>query len=197
MKKIIERAKRLALQEIKKYNSPNPTHFELANKWGQKLAEKYKADKDIVYLGTMLMDFKIGESISQNRLKDHVKMSADAARNFLEKENMQSDSLNNVINCIMSHHRDIPFATLEAEVCANADCYRFLTPLGALSFVSQLTKDRMGLGEAIDYLNSKLDEKRKIASLASVKKELETNYNFLKELVQKSKTNSAEIIEIR
>lgn len=189
MKKIIEKAERLALLEIEKYNSPNPTQFKIANLQGQKLAKEYKANKDIVLLGTMLMDYKIGQALKEDRLKDHVKMSADAAKNFLEKENIDAESLKNVISCIMSHHQNIPFATLEAEVCANADCYRFLTPLGALSFISQLTKGRMGLNEAIDYLNSKLDEKWRIVSLPSVRKDLETNYKFLKELVKKAKAS--------
>lgn len=196
-KNIIDKARKLAFEEIEKYDSPNLIQFNIANSQGQRLAREYKVNKDIVLLGTIFMDFKIGQAIEQGRIKEHIQMSAKAARLFLENEKIVKESSNNIINCVLSHHRDIPFATLEAEVCANADCYRFLTPLGALSFINQLTKERMSLDEAIDYLNSKLDEKWNIASLPSVRKELGPNHKFLKELVQNAKINSAEIIEIK
>jgi HD superfamily phosphodiesterase len=187
MKKVIEKAKKFALKEVEKYHSPNITHFEIANKMGQILAKKHKADKDIVMLGTIFMDCKIGQALHEGRLKDHVQISADTAIKFLQKEKVEEKTIDDVVNCVLSHHRDIAFASLEAEVCANADCYRFLTTRGALSFIAQLGKEESDLNKIFDYLESKLEEKRKIITFKDVKEELEPNYKQLKKLVLQAK----------
>lgn len=187
MKELIESVRSLALGEITKYDSPNKYHFDIANKAGQAIAEKVGANKDIVLLGTMLMDLKIGQAISENRLKDHIQMSADAARLFLENEKEQSELVSKVVDCVLSHHGTVPFKSKEAEVCANADCYRFLTPQGIFAFAVQLGKREMNLPELLDYVDKKVDEKWGIVSLSDAKKDLETNYKELKDLLHRAR----------
>lgn len=188
MKDLIEKAKAFALEEIKKYDSPNEYHFDIANKAGQSIAEKVGADKDIVLLGTMLMDLKKGQAIFENGLRDHIQMSADAARLFLVNEKAPSDLVSKVVDCVLSHHGTVPFKSKEAEVCANADCYRFLMPQGVFAFAVQLGKREMDLPELLDYVDKKVDEKWGIVSLSSVKLDLETNYKELKDLLSKART---------
>lgn len=179
----INTAQTAALAEIKKYDAPNPIQFEIANTQGQRLAELLKVDKHVVMLGTTLMDFKIGQAISENRLKDHIKISKDAAVDLLRPFNLPSKITDKVINCILGHHKTHPWAFPEAEVCANADCYRFLTPRGLISFLIQIGKREMSVDESIKYARSKIGEKWGILSLDICKKELGSNYKFLNQLL--------------
>lgn len=179
--KIITKAKKFALQEINKYSSPNLTQFKIANQTGQKLARKHHADPDTVLLGTILMDCKIGQALIENRLSDHIQMSADAAQKILSGKNKLAQK---VIPCILSHHKTTPFQSLEAEVVANADCYRFLTIKGFLSFIHQLGAQGINFSDAINYTNQKADEKWGIITLPDVKKELSPNYKLIKRLIR-------------
>jgi len=182
--KIIDIAQKSALEEIQKFDSPNITQFEIANEMGQKIANNLKADTQIVILGTILMDYKIGEAISQNRLKEHIKMSRDAAEELLKANNLPEDQINKVLNCIEGHHKTAQWKYPEAEICANADCYRFLTYRGIISFLVQTGKRGMGLDESIKYALSKVEEKWGILSLPICKQELEPNYIILKKLLE-------------
>jgi|SRR3989344_9294147 len=196
MKSIIEKANKLAIKEIEKYGAPSIWNFRITNRQGQILAEKYKADKNIVLLGTLLIDLKLGQALKENTIKQHIKMSTDTARKFLEKEKVSKETLEKVIHCIEAHHGNIPYQSREAEIVANADCYRFLTLRGSLMFLVDLVKkERESFDNALNYIEEKADEKWKIVSLPEVKKELKPNYKLIKELVHKAKTSSVEIIK--
>ena len=79
----------------------------------------------IILLGVYFIDLKLGQAITEKRLADHIQMSADAAKVFLENEGVDQDTIEKIIDCIMAHHGTLPYQSLEAEICANADCYRF------------------------------------------------------------------------
>ncbi len=85
MKEIIEKAKEYALKEIELNGTPILEHFELSNKKGQELAEKLNADKDIVMLGTILMDLKLGECLKEGKLDEHIDRSSEASKEFLNQ----------------------------------------------------------------------------------------------------------------
>jgi len=174
----------LALEEIKKYHSPNLTQFEISNHFGQVLAKKYKVDKDIVFLGTCLMDLKIGQAIKENRLQDHIRMSAEAAQKFLTREKVEQKIINTIIHCVEAHHGTIKYQSKEAEVVANADCYRFLTFRGVIAFITMVGKREINLDEIIDFVDQKAEEKWHIVSLPGVKKELGPNYKAIKKFVK-------------
>src|SRR3989344_4807324 len=99
MKSIIEKANKLAIKEIEKYGAPSIWNFRITNRQGQILAEKYKADKNIVLLGTLLIDLKLGQALKENTIKQHIKMSTDTARKFLEKKK-ERESFDNALNYI-------------------------------------------------------------------------------------------------
>ncbi len=181
---IVQEAKKFAQSEIKKFGAPNLTHFEIAEKKALELATKLKCNQTIVLVGVYLMDLKIGEALKQNRLSEHVKMSAVATKKFLERYDINSEVKNKIINCVEAHHSQVPFICKEAEIVANADCYRFIHPKGVLAFLMMLGKRNMELPEALNYVEEKLDEKWEILSLEICEKELEHHYrafkNFLK-----------------
>ncbi len=184
MKNIILEAKELAVKEIEKYGVPKMGHFILANDKGQELAEKLGADKDIVLLGTILMDLKIGECMKEGKLSEHVRESSSAAQEFLKQFSLEEEIFNKIISCIESHHGVEKYSCLEAEVCANSDCYRFLSSEGFFHGLLIFGNRYPDLKEALGYLEKKVDEKYNILSLDICKQELEENYQVFKRLIK-------------
>ncbi len=187
MQVIINKAKALAIEEINKFSVPKMEHFVLANEKGQKLAEILKVDKDIVLLGTILMDLKIGQCIKENRLPEHVKESSLAAQEFLKQFDLDQEVLKKIISCIESHHGVDNYYCLEAEICANADCYRFLSPEGFFHGLLIFGNRYPNFNDALDQLDKKVEEKYKVLSLDICKQELEEYYHQFKILVDKAK----------
>ena len=187
MKEIITKAEEYALEEIEKYGTPKKEHFVLANKKGQELAEKLGVDKDVVLLGTILMDLKIGEAIKNNKLSEHVKMSSDASKKFLEQFNLDENILEKILNCIDAHHKDKEFACKEAEICANADCYRFLTLRGVFGALVLWGRRNESVDFCLENLEKKVEEKYKILSLDICKEELKENYKLIKRLIEEGR----------
>ena len=187
MKEIIEKARNWALKEIEQNGTPAIEHFELANRKGQELAQKYRGNKDIILLGTILMDIKLGECLNDGKIQDHVKRGSDATKQFLKQFTIDKKTTDKIINCIEAHHKTVPFSCKEAEICANADCYRFLHPTGVLAYFKLLGKRHSDFSQILKLAEAKLDEKHEILSLDICKKELDPYYKQFKELFQKAK----------
>ena len=187
MKEIIEKAKKLALKEIEKNGLPIIEHFEITNQKGQELAEKSQGNKDIVLLGTMLMDLKLGECFKEGKLSEHVQKSSSEAKRFLKQFNIDEETKNKIINCIEAHHKEIPFSCKEAEICANADCYRFLHPRGIFAYFTILGDRFDEFSKVLDQVEYKMDEKERILTLDVCKKELEPYYKIFKDLIKEAR----------
>lgn len=185
---IVQEAKKLAQEEIKKYGMPGPLHFEISEKKALELSKKLGIDKTITLVGVYLMDIKLGEAFQKGKLSEHVKMSVEATKEFLERFNFDKETKEKIINCVEAHHAGVPYTCKEAEIVANADCYRFIHPKGFFYFLLTLGKRESGFGEALNYAESKLDEKYKILSIDICKKELEPFYHQLKALIKTAKT---------
>jgi len=187
-KKIIEDARNYALQEMEKFGSPALEHFELTCVKGQEIAAKLNVDKDIVLLGTILMDLKLGECLKNGKLPEHVAESSKAAKVFLEKYSLNDDDKLKILNCVEAHHKTVPFSCTESEICANADCYRFLHPRGFIAYAKLLAaSDRGDLDYIINQLEYKIDEKYSILSLDLCKTELNDFYPLFKKILAEAK----------
>jgi hypothetical protein len=187
MQHIIDKAKELAVDEINKYGVPKMEHFVLANEKGQQLAEQLEANKDIVLLGTMLMDLKIGQCMKEGRLSEHVQDSSLVAQEFLKQFDLDSENIKKIISCIESHHGLDDYYCLEAEICANSDCYRFLSPEGFFHGVLIFGNRLSDFNNALTQLENKVEEKHKIISLDICKRETEANYLDFKKLIKEAK----------
>ena len=188
MKEIIEKAREWALEETRINGTPIPEHFELSNQKGQELAEKFNVDKDLVMLGTLLMDIKLGECLKEGKLPEHIDRSAEATEEFLKQFGLDEETKKKIINCVAGHHGTTEWTCKEAEICANADCYRFLHPRGVFSFIKLLSKERLeNINDIIDQAEKKLEEKHNVLSLDICKEELEPYYKMFKELFKKAK----------
>ena len=187
MKEVIKKAEEFALSEIEKYGLPPKFLFLSASEHGLRLAKKLKVDENIVSIGLSLMDIKLGETTKQGKSDQHVKFGAEASRIFLSKYNLPQEGVNKIINCVKGHHKDVPWICKEAEVAANADCYKFLLLKNWLKFLSSLSKREMSFEDALKYAEAKADEKWSILSLDICKKELESDYKLIKEICSRSK----------
>ncbi len=132
------------------------------------------------------MDIKLGEAVKKGKQPEHVKMSAKYAQEILEKLGVDEKTKNLLVNCVLAHHGQVPYESLEAEIAANADAYRFISEIGVFTtygFAKSLGKNH---NEALDFVQFKLDEKFKILSLEKAKEELVPLYHKLSELIQKA-----------
>jgi hypothetical protein len=186
MEKIINKAEEFALSEIEKYGTPKMEHFRLSIKKGQELAEKLEAEKDIVMLGTILMDLKLGECLKENKLTEHVGRSSKASGEFLEQFDLSEEVKNKIISCVEEHHGVEKFSCKESEICANADCYRFIHPRGVLAYLTLLGKRYDDFEDCLTQLTKKMEEKYNILSIDICKEELESDYKIIKELIKKA-----------
>ncbi len=189
LKFVIEQAREFALSEIQNYSLPPKINFETSNVKGQELARLLNADADIVMLGTILMDIKLGQSKAEGRQKEHTKLGAKAAEEFLSQFELPSEVIAKVVNCVAAHHKEIPFFCKEAEICANADCYNFINPRNVFAFIGFKARSGMPIDQAMELAYKKLEEKHQILSLDICKKELEPYYVTFKELFEASKKN--------
>jgi hypothetical protein len=184
---IVKEAKKFAQEEIEKYGMPGPIHFEISEKKAEELAEKLGANRIITLVGVYLMDVKLGEAFQRGRLAEHVQMSVETTREFLEKFDLDKKTKEKIINCVGAHHGQIPFICKEAEIAANADCYRFLSPRGFFALLAGLGQMGLKFEEILNWAEAKLDEKYNILSLDICKQELELYYHQLKKLIKSAR----------
>jgi len=184
---IINKAKKYAMNEIKIYGALKIEWLELSSYKWQILAEKLWANKEIVMLWTILMDLKLGECFKEGKINEHVQRSSQSAQEFLKQYDIDKDILNKIISCIESHHGVNKYFCKEAEICANADCYRFLHPRGFLAAFVSWAETEQNLKNILDQIEDKLDEKYKILSLEICKEELKWYYQQFKKLIKEAR----------
>lgn len=173
--------------DVEKYGTPSKFQVDFTNEKGQWLARKLGADKEIVLLGTLLMDCKLGQAYKEGKLKDHIEMSKQKAEEILSVDNQIAEKeKENILNCIMQHHGASKFYSLESEICCNADCYKFTSVKGVVGSMKNLRD--IPLDDLIKLFLDKADEKWNALSLNACKKELEPQYraikNFLKGYIE-------------
>lgn len=183
---LIEDIKKLAMEKV---SEPKLLEFSLEK--GKELADYYNANQDIVHIGLCLMDIKLKEALALNKQSQHIKMAVDFAKEFLKEYDISDDEKEDIINCIEAHHKTTPFKCVEAEICANADCYIFIHPIGVFTYMELLMKRGKSLNERISQLRSKLQEKHEIVSLDKVKNELEENYQMFLKIFNNTLENSS------
>jgi DNA mismatch repair ATPase MutL len=179
LKRMAQDAEIYARKEIEKYGLPSMFHFDLSLQKGLWLAEKMNANTDLVKAGISFMDLKLGEAFKNGVQKEHVKMSSEATQEFLSHYDLDEKEKEILINSVEAHHGSINYNSIEAEICANADCYRFVHPKGVFYYFTTLSKRYSDFESIINQIETKLNEKINIASIPIVKEELSSYYNTL------------------
>lgn len=183
MEKLFENVKKAALEEIEKFGSPSFENFDIAQEVGVRLAKEFGANEMIVKLGCALMDIKLGECMVERVPAQHISRGLVYAEKILSENNVDNKTKEILLGCIESHHGGVAYKTLEAEICANADCYRFIHPRGVIASIVNALKIRPTLKDAILFVLDKMEEKHKILSLDICKRELEQYYLTMKKML--------------
>jgi len=181
MKDFVKLAKEFALKEQKSTSMPLLQHIELASSVGVGLANKLRANSQIVEAGTYLMDCMIGEALNQGKLPEHIKMSADKTIELLKTTDLSKKDKENIVHCVMEHHGVKKFYSLESEICCNADCYRFISVKG-FSYAMRYLRD-MPFEDLVSLLKNKSNEKWNALTLNECKKELNPQYELIKQFI--------------
>ncbi len=183
MKEIILAADKLAREEIRTYGKPMELFYDFSNETGLFLAKTLGADTEIVEIGTRLMDVALGRASSQENIENHKAMGVEMTKEFLSSFDISQEVKNKIVHCVEAHHGDIPWECIEAEICANADCYRFISPIPFISFIHSLGKRGLSFEESLEFAKTKLEEKWNILSLEICKQELEPHYKAIKKML--------------
>jgi len=165
---------------MSKKNTPQVL-FEICEKKALELCDVFKeADRDIVHAGVFLMDLMLSESIEENKVGAHVQMSIKATEELLKKYDVSEKDKEKIINCIEAHHGDVEFKCIEAEICANADCYKFIHPKGFFYYLTLLSSRGQDFDNCLNQMEYKLEEKYRILSLDYCRDELNDYCRILK-----------------
>jgi hypothetical protein len=133
------------------------------------------------------MDCMLPKAQSLKIPEKHIGMSVEATKELLEKYALDEKTKETIINCVEAHHGTKEYLSLEAEICANADCYKFIHPKGVLAFSSILGRRFHDMEKELTQLEYKLDEKFNTLSLEITKEELTEYYNQFKKMIELAK----------
>lgn len=179
----IKQIRQAAVAETDQYGAPSIVHLDLAENKGLEIARQLGARTDLVQLGVYCMDIKLGQAFRENRLDQHVKMSLAYTKKLLHPSTELTSQEKSVIyNSVEAHHGQVKHNSLESEIVTNADCYRFIHPIGVTWWNAALGTRFQELSPIIDGLSNKLEEKWALVSLPLAKKELEPYYQQYREL---------------
>lgn len=162
--------------------------FEIANQKALELAKRLGADTEIVQLGSNLMDIKLQEARESGKTEAHIVMGIKASRDFLEKTDLSEEKKKKVIECVAEHHsKSGKFSCLEAEICANADCYKFLSARGFFYYTMVQGKRNCTFNEAVMSTEKYFRKKLEILSLPECKAELEQDIKAILAFLEAAK----------
>lgn len=188
MKDLIKKTDAFNRAEIKKYNPDMEFLQDLSLDVAIRLAKKYRANEDIVKIGLSLMDCKLPEASHLGASKKHIEMALEVTKDILKEANFLDEyTKENIIKCVEQHHGAENFFSIEAEVVANADCYRFIHPKGVFYYYSMLGRKFHDFDKELEKLNFKLNEKHNTLSLDLAKEELEPYYEFFQKAINEAR----------
>ena len=101
IEELVEKAENFNLKEIRKYNQDMEVLNAISSNAALKLAKKYNADKNIVRIAVAMMDSKLPEAAHLGVGKEHIKMSAEAAKELLKDADcLDEKQKENIIKCV-------------------------------------------------------------------------------------------------
>lgn len=188
IEELVTKADNFSREEAKKYNPDMEYICDLALNAGIRLAKEYGADENIVKIALAMMDSKLPYAQHIGTPKEHVSMSVEATKELLKDADCLSDyDKENIIKCVEEHHGVEKFFSIESEVVANADCYKFIHPKGVFYYSSMLGRRFHDFDKELDQLEFKLNEKHDTISLPLVKEELESYYEFFQKSITEAR----------
>ena len=174
------------IAEINKHGIPTLEDYNDITNIALRIAKELNADLDIVKLGSKLIHAKIGEAIAQKKWTEHTNMALGFAMELFKKYPLNENIKNKVFICIREH-RDKTFSCKEAEICANANCYKYLLPRKILKMFYNFRSQGYNFEEILFLAEEKVEQKWNFLTLEVCKKELEQNYKKIKQFLESAK----------
>ena len=111
---LIDDITKFSTNQSELYGVPSLFQLNLSKEKGQLLAQELKANKEIVLLGTLLMDCMLGPTFKAGKMQEHVSMSISKADELLSKDSeITRDKKINILKCVEQHHGTDKFFSLE------------------------------------------------------------------------------------
>lgn len=127
MSKITDQAQNLMRIKTEENGAPFWDLTVTAVTKGRELAELYNVDSEVVELALWLAHICFSNVVGDEIQKNHTKLSADLAKQYLAVWGYPEDKAQIVYESILGHHSQGVGATKVAEVMKNAECYKFIS----------------------------------------------------------------------
>ena len=136
---------------------------------GQKLADEYGADREIVTIAVLLHDLAAIED--ENNSKEHHIIGAKRAEKLLKKYNYPIEKINQIKLCILNHRSSVNNNknTIEEICVADADAIIHLQEIGSL-FYAAYKEIGHSIEEGQEWIKEKLEKDYKKLSEKSKEK---------------------------
>ena len=170
MKKIILEAEKFFNDNIpnNRIKSYYLNHIQSVRHYGKLLADEYKADHDIIEIAAILHDMGAEQG------KIHAQASAEIAKKFLMKFNIDNKIVSKIISAIANHSSEKPSVPykkdvgLEGNILRDADVLSFFDD-GYMGYYKQKT-EKMTNSEAKQVtLDKMVKMKQKITTSLGIK----------------------------
>jgi len=192
---IVNDLDQLAVAEIMRYNIPTLDNYNDITNVAIELGKSLGANISVIKLGARFLDIKLGEATSEKKTNEHITKALGFAKEFLSKYPLEEDVKQKIFSCIMEHHEK-KFSCIEAEICANADCYAYLVPKKILRMFYNWRQRGYNFEEIFLLAEEKVDEKWGALTLGVCKKELQYNYDKIKEFLDIAKKDPVTFVAI-
>lgn len=174
--------------ELEKNKSEIGVLDDLALEHAVNLAKKYNANETVVRIAMNFMDSKLPEASKEGVPKEHIARALIVTKEYLDKVvDLSGEVRENIINCVAEHHGAKKYSSIESEICANADCYKFMSSRGIMAYASILARRHNDLSAEWNKLEAKMDEKYNIVSMDEVREELEPIYLMFKDILNQAR----------
>lgn len=165
---IVEITRNFVIKESEKFRRTSIDHYDFWNEHiklvvrnALMLAEKYKADKEIVELGALLHDIALIENGYEAKPTHNV-IGEQLAREFLTKQTYDKEKKEKVLGCVL-HHRSSKNAENIEELCVcDADILAHFDNIPRCFETAQLLHknelEKEGVNYFIKWFNKDFDD---------------------------------------
>jgi len=124
---------------------------------GQKLADDYGGDKEIITISILLHDLVSIED--ENNYKEHHIIGSERAEKLLLKNNYPKDKIEKVKSCILNHRSSVNNCknAIEEVIVADADAIIHLTEVSSL-FYAAYVQMKKSIEEGQKWIKKKLEK---------------------------------------
>ncbi len=192
---IVNDLDQLAVVEIMNYGIPTLDDYNDVANVSIELGKKLGANLSVIKLGSRFLDIKLGEANKEKKTSEHITKALGFAKDFLGNYPLEEDVKQKVFTCITEHH-DKKFSCIESEICANANCYKFLVPKKILKMFYNWRQRGYNFEEIFLIAEEKVDQKWNSLTLDICKKELQDSYNSINAFLEIARKDPINFVSV-